>query len=67
MSISFILGNLLGRALVSYAIVWFVCWAACRWNWRAALRCSGRWYNLLALVVLTLLGVAGALGRRGAL
>ncbi|MCW8166509.1 hypothetical protein [Verminephrobacter aporrectodeae] len=66
MTISFILGNLLGRALVSYAIVWVVCVLARRFQWRAAWRSSVRWYSGLAVLVLTLLGMGGALVRQGA-
>jgi hypothetical protein len=66
MSLSFILGNLLGRALVSYVLVWLVCWLSCRFNWRLAFKRSGRWYSLLAVAVLTLLGMAAAVGRGGA-
>lgn len=65
MSISFILGNLLGRALVSYVLVWLVCWLSCRFNWRIAFRRSMRWYSLLAIIVLTVLGVGAAVGRGG--
>ena len=66
MSISFILGNVLGRALVSYGLVWLICWLTCRFNWRVAFRRSGRWYSVMAVVVLTLLGMGAALGRGGA-
>ncbi|WP_265685570.1 hypothetical protein [Verminephrobacter eiseniae] len=64
-SISFILGNLAGRALVSYAIVLLVCCAARRLDWRAALRSSVRWYSWLAVAALTVLGMGGALVRQG--
>lgn len=66
MSLSFILGNLLGRALVSYAIVWIVCWLLRRFDWRAASRASLRWYSLLLVVLLTWLGTGGTLLQRGA-
>lgn len=60
MSISFLLGNLLGRALVSYLLVWLVCWLSCRLNWRVAFRRSVRWYSLLAVAALALLGLGAA-------
>ena len=63
----YILGNLLGRALISYALVWFVCWLASRLNWRMAFTRSGRWYSLLAVITLTLLGVGAAVVRKGGL
>lgn len=62
---TFILGNLLGRALVSYALVWLVCWLASRLNWRIAFTRSGRWYSVLAVIVLTLLGMGAAVVRKG--
>lgn len=65
MSISFVLGNLLGRALLGYGIVWLVYWLACRFDWCAAWRRSLRWYNGLVVAVLTLLGMGGALVRQG--
>ena len=65
MSFSFVLGNLVGRALVSYVLVWIACLAASRFNWRLALTRSGRWYSVLAVVVLTLLGMGGAIVRSG--
>jgi hypothetical protein len=65
MSIIYLLGNLLGRALVSYVLVWLVCWLSCRFDWRIAFRRSVRWYGLLAVIVLALLGVGAAVGRGG--
>lgn len=65
MSISFILGNLLGRALVSYVLVWLVCWLSCRFDWRVAFRRSLRWYSLLAVAVLALLGMVAVVSRGG--
>jgi hypothetical protein len=65
MSFSFVLGNLVGRALVSYVLVWVACLAASRFNWRMAFTRSRRWYSVLAVVVLTLLGLGGAIVRSG--
>lgn len=36
MSFGFLLGNLVGRALVSFALVWLVCLCASRFDWRLA-------------------------------
>jgi predicted PurR-regulated permease PerM len=63
----YILGNLLGRALISYALVWFICWLASRLNWRMAFKRSGRWVSVLAVVALTLLGIGAAVVRKGGL
>jgi hypothetical protein len=65
MATLYLLGNLLGRALVSYALVWLVCWLCSRFNWRAALRRSSRWYSVLGVLVLTLGGLGAALVRHG--
>lgn len=65
MSISYLLGNLAGRAVVSYLLVWFVCWLFGRFDWRLALRRSVRWYSFLAVLVLTVLGLAARLGVSG--
>ncbi len=67
MSLSFILGNLFGRAIASYVLVWAVCWLSSRLNWRLAFARSTRWYNLLAVAVLTLLGMGAAIVREGGL
>lgn len=63
MQLSFVLGNLLGRALVSYALVWVICWLVSRFNWRMAFKRSGRWYSVLAVVLFTLLGMGAAVSR----
>lgn len=65
MSISFVLGNLLGRALLSFALVWVACWLASRLDWRTALARSRRWYGLLSVAVLTLLGMGSAIVSAG--
>ncbi|MEC5217620.1 hypothetical protein RCH09_002580 [Actimicrobium sp. GrIS 1.19] len=65
MTLSFILGNLLGRALVSYALVWLLLWLTSRLNWRVAFARSGRWYSVLAVVLMTLLGMGAAVVRGG--
>lgn len=67
MNLLFVLGNLLGRALISYALVWLVCWFASRLNWRAAFVRSRRWYSLLAVLLLTLLGTGSAIVKSGGL
>ena len=63
----YILGNLLGRAIISYLLVWIACWLFSRFNWRLAFKHSGRWYSILAVVLLTILGIGGAISRNGGL
>jgi hypothetical protein len=67
MSLSYLLGNLLGRAVISYALVWLACWLISRLSWRVAFQCSTRWYSLLAVGLLTLLGMGAAVALRGGL
>jgi len=66
MPLSYILGNLIGRAIVSFVLVWIVCLLASRLNWRQALNRSGRWYSLLAVAGLTVLGMGSAMLHTGA-
>lgn len=66
MTVTYLLGNLIGRALVSYALIWLVCWLVSRFAWRAAFRLSARWYSVLGVIMLTLLGFGAALSRSGA-
>lgn len=65
MSFSFVLGNLLGRALASYVLVLFVCLLSVRLQLRPALRRSLSWYSVLAIVLLTLLGLGSAIVKNG--
>lgn len=65
MSLSFVLGNLLGRALLSFALVWTVCLLVSRLKWRVAWARSRRWYSVLAVAVLTLLGMGSAVLTAG--
>jgi hypothetical protein len=66
MNLSFVLGNFLGRAVISYALIWLVCWMLSRFNWRLAFKRSGRWYSVLAVVLVALLGMAVPFSRSGA-
>lgn len=65
MTITYLLGNLVGRALISFALIWLGCWIASRFEWRRALRLSTRWYCLLGVAALTLLGLGSAMSRGG--
>ena len=58
----YVLGNLLGRLLMAYLLVWLVCLALSRGDWRGALVRSRRWQAVLAVVVLFGLGLAGSVG-----
>jgi hypothetical protein len=67
MSLSFVLGNLLGRALVSFALVWLVWLLVSRLNWRGAFARSRRWYSVLSVALLTMLGMGSAIVTTGGL
>lgn len=61
MSFSYVFGNLVGRAIVSYLLVWIACLLGSRFDWRLAFVRSRRWYSVAAVIVLTVLGLGGAL------
>jgi hypothetical protein len=65
MSYAYILGNLIGRLLMSFLLVWVVCLLCNRFNWRRAVAQSRRWYAVLAGLALTLLGLGSALVAAG--
>lgn len=65
MSLSFVLGNLLGRALLSFVLVWIVCLLISRLNWRLASTRSRRWYSVLSVAMLTVLGMSSAIVTHG--
>lgn len=67
MTFGFLLGNLIGRALVSFALVWIVCLLCSRFDWRLASVRSRRWYGVLATLALTLLGVGATVAAAGGL
>lgn len=63
----YILGNLLGRAIVSYVLVWVICFLFSRFQWKLAFKRSRRWYSILAVIMLTMLGIGGAISKNGGL
>jgi hypothetical protein len=63
----YLLGNLIGRIIASYLIVWVICLLTIRLNWRLAFKRSHRWYCLLAVILLTLLGLGARVAKQGGL
>jgi hypothetical protein len=63
----YLTGNLLGRALVSYGLVWCVLLVVCRFNVKLTFRRSVAWYSWFIVVLLTLLGLAAQVANRGGL
>lgn len=62
----YLIGNLLGRLLASYLIVWLVNLAIARGQWRAATRRTHRPLGIAAVGVVFVVGVAGFLLRGSA-
>ncbi len=67
MNLSYLLGNFVGRALVSFLLVWIVCLLASRFDWRQAFARSARWYSGVAVLAMTMLGMSSALVSAGGL
>jgi hypothetical protein len=59
---SYLLGNLLGRAIVSYLLMLLVWTLLCRFDFKKAFKRSLRWTSWVAVVLLSLLGLAVHVG-----
>ena len=57
-----VLGNILGRLLMAYLLVWLVSLALSRGDWRGAFARSRRWQGVAAVAVVFGLGLAGSVG-----
>lgn len=64
---SYLIGNLLGRALASYLMVLLAWFLIARFDIRRAFRQSLRWPSWLAVLLLVLLGMAGHVAGQGGL
>jgi len=62
---AYLFGNLLGRLVASYLIVWLAMFIAGKFDWRQALSRTHKWYGLLSIAVLFALGIAGAVRQGG--
>lgn len=55
---AYLLGNLTGRFVLSYAVIWLVMWLMlARLNWRDAFRRTNHWSGLVATTTLFLIGM----------
>lgn len=54
---SYLVGNLLGRLLISYVVVWIVMVLVSRIDWRASFRRTHRWYGVMSIATVYALGV----------
>ncbi len=60
----YLIGNLLGRLVVSYVLVWVVMFlGVSKLNWRTAFTSTHRWYGIVAVVLVFGLGVTGGLNN----
>ena len=59
---SYLIGNLLGRAIISYLLVLLAWTLVSRFDMKKALRSSVRWFNWVLVVLLTFLGLAVHVG-----
>ena len=58
------IGNLVGRVLVSYLLVWLVCWLLSKFNYKKSVKKLHSWQGLLAVLVLFLLPLLSQVGAR---
>ncbi len=63
---AYLLGNLLGRLLISYAVIWLIMWMFSRLNWRNAFRRTNHWTGLTAITTTFLIGLIAAQTHGGA-
>lgn len=55
---AYLLGNLIGRFVLSYAVIWLVMWLMlAKLNWRDAFRRTNHWSGLVATTTLFLIGM----------
>ena len=57
------IGNLVGRLVFSYLVVWMVCLVFAKGDWRRAFRYSRSWKGIVGVAVVFLLGIAGGLSQ----
>ena len=61
------LGNLIGRLVAAYALIWLVMWLMlARFSWRDAFRRTNHWSGLVATTTVYLIGLIAAQSTGGA-
>ena len=60
-------GQVAGRILISYVIVWLLMLIISRFNIKAAFYHAHRWYGFILLTLLFLLGISSHLVSKGVL
>jgi hypothetical protein len=66
---AYLIGNLIGRFVISYALIWLAIWLLpAKLSWRAAFRRANHWTGLIATTTIFLIGLIAAqsLGAGGA-
>ncbi|HEY0684426.1 MAG TPA: hypothetical protein VGD45_18970 [Steroidobacter sp.] len=64
---AYLLGNLLGRLVLSYALIWLVMWLMlARLNWRDAFRRTHHWSGVIAITTTFLIGLIATQTNGGA-
>ncbi len=58
---AYVVGNLAGRLVLSYLVMWCLMLAFSRADWRRALRRSYRWYGIALTLVFFSAGLVGAM------
>lgn len=62
---SYVIGNLIGRFIISYVLIGLVWWVVCRFDRRRAWGYARKWYSWLGAGVLVLLGLGAAFSQIG--
>ena len=57
---AYIIGNFIGRLLVSYLIVWVVCFTVSQFDWRKSFTQAHGWVGIPATMMVFILGIAGS-------
>ncbi len=55
---SYVIGNIVGRILMSYTLIFLVLFFASRANFKLAFDKSTRWYGVLSVIILFVLGIS---------
>ena len=56
----YLFGNLLGRLVGSYVLVWLLMFCIARFDWRRAFALTRKWYGIAAVAAIFALGTAVA-------
>ncbi len=61
---AYVLGNLAGRLLISYLLVWLLCWLFSKCNYKKSVRRLHSWQGLLGVLVLFGVPLLASVGAR---